>query len=107
MPIPLGSDRVLFVYPDRKVVNRIGASLSDNFGKTWDAASQLAVYESAVGTESGARGKRSQQELWDDMKAWRFGHLRGVLLPNGEVLVVFYAGDDAYLDVRWARIFVY
>jgi hypothetical protein len=106
MPIPLGGDRVMFVYPDRKVVNGIGASLSDDFGETWNAAPQLAVYESTVGTESGAQGKRSQQELWDDMKAWRFGHPRGVLLPNGEVLVVFYAGDDAFLDVRWARILV-
>lgn len=106
MPIPLGSDRLMFVYPDRKVVNGIGASLSDDFGKTWDAAQQLTVYQSIEGTESGAQGKRSQQELWDDMKAWRFGHPRGVLLPNGEVLVVFYAGDDQFLDIRWARISV-
>lgn len=106
MPIPLGGDRVLFVYPDRRTINGIGASLSDDFGETWDAAPQLTVYHSAEGIESGAHGKRTQRELWDDMMAWRFGHPRGVLLPNGEVLVVFYAGDGEYMDIRWARIAV-
>ena len=106
MPIPLGGDRVLFVYPDRRTINGIGASLSDDFGETWDAAPQLTVYHSAKGIESGAHGKRTQRELWDDMMAWRFGHPRGVLLPNGEVLVVFYAGDGEYLDIHWARIAV-
>ena len=67
-------------------------------------ATALLLVLVSVGTESGAHGKRSQQELWDDMKVWRFGHPRGVLLPTGEVLVVFYAGDDKFLDIRWARI---
>ena len=106
MPIPLGGDDVLFVYPDRRKINGIGASLSSDFGETWDAAPQLTVYHSAEGAESGALGKRSQRELWDDMGAWRFGHPRAVVLPNGEVLVVFYAGDGEFLDVRWARIAV-
>lgn len=104
MPIPLGGDRVLFVYPDRRVINGIGASLSDDFGETWDAAPQLTVYRSEEGTESGAHGRRSQREMWNDMGSWRFGHPRGVVLGNGEVLVVFYAGDGEYLDIRWARI---
>ncbi len=106
MPIPLGGDRVLFVYPDRRKINGIGASLSDDFGESWDAAPQLTVYRSDAGVESGVTGKRTQRQLWDDMGAWRFGHPRGVVLPNGEVLVVFYAGDDGFLDVRWARITV-
>ena len=104
MPIPLGGDRVLFVYPDRRKINGIGASLSEDFGETWEAEPQLTVYRSAEGTESGAHGKRSQRELWDDMMAWRFGHPRGVVLPNGEVLVVFYAGDGGFHDIHWARI---
>ena len=106
MPIPLGGDRVLFVYPDRRKINGIGASLSDDFGETWDAAPQLAVYRSDEGAESGAHGKRTQRELWDDMMAWRFGHPRGAVLPNGDVLVVFYAGDGEFFDIRWARIAV-
>ena len=106
MPIPLGGDNVLFVYPDRRKINGIGASLSSDFGEMWDAAPQLTVYHSAEGAESGARGRRSQREMWDDMGAWRFGHPRAVVLPSGEVLVVFYAGDGEFLDVRWARIAV-
>ena len=40
------------------------------------------------------------------MITWRFGHPRGVLLPTGEVFVVYYEGDDATKSVRWARLAV-
>ena len=38
------------------------------------------------------------------MEAWRFGHPRAVLLPDGEVFVVYYAGDDQAKSARWARV---
>ena len=93
MPMPLGGDLVLFVYPGRRIINGIGASLSGDFGEKWGAAPQLTIFRSEVDAESGVLGKRTQRELWNDMGAWRFGHPRGVVLPNGEVLVVFHAGD--------------
>jgi hypothetical protein len=40
------------------------------------------------------------------MELWRFGHPRAVLLPNGEVFVVFYAGDSVIKSARWARVAV-
>ena len=62
------------------------------------------LYESPAGREPGGHGPRSQKEKFDDMGAWRFGHPRGVLLPDGTVFVVFYAGDDVIKSARWARI---
>ena len=38
------------------------------------------------------------------MGAWQFGHRRGVLLPNGEVFVVFYAGEGATRSGALARV---
>ena len=38
------------------------------------------------------------------MEAWRFGHPRAVLLPDGEVFVVYYAGDDQAKSARWTRV---
>lgn len=103
-PIALGGDHLLAVYSRRGHPPGIAASLSADFGRTWDRGRDLMVYDSAAGTEPGAGRSRSQAELWDDMEAWRFGHPRGVLLPGGEVLVVFYAGDDQVKSARWARL---
>lgn len=38
------------------------------------------------------------------MEVWRFGHPHAVLLPNDEVFIVFYAGEDEAKSVRWARV---
>jgi hypothetical protein len=38
------------------------------------------------------------------MGQWQFGHPRGVYLPEGEVFVVFYAGEGATRSARWARV---
>ena len=101
-PIAVGGNRLVAVYSRRRNPPGIATALSTNFGETW--TQPLIIYDSTVGTESGAEGPRRQAELWNDMIAWRFGHPRGVLLPTGEVLVVFYAGDDQIKSAHWARL---
>ena len=104
-PVALGGDRLLAVHPNRDDDPAgIHASISDDFGKSWNRDRDLIVFESGAGTEPGARKARSTKEKFDDMKTWRFGHPRGVLLTDGTVFVVFYAGDDIIKSARWARI---
>ena len=104
-PVALGGERLLAVHPNRDDDPAgIHASISEDFGKTWDRNQDLVVYESGAGTEPGARKGRSTKEKFDDMKTWRFGHPRGQLLADGTVVVVFYAGDDIVKSARWARI---
>jgi hypothetical protein len=103
-PIPLGGGRLVAVYARRHDPPGIRAVLSHDFGATWDAETEVSVYASDAGTETGASGTRAIGDYWDDMVAWRFGHPRGVLLPSGEVFVVFYGGDDAAKSVRWVRL---
>ena len=38
------------------------------------------------------------------LSVWSFGLPFADLLPNGDVLVVYYAGSEAAMDVRWARL---
>lgn len=92
------------VYARRKDPPGIAASISYDFGVTWDRSRDLTVYNSAEGTESGAAGSRNQKDKWDDMIAWRFGHPRGLRLPDGNVLVVYYAGDDVVKSACWAIV---
>lgn len=112
-PLALGGDRLLAAYPRRQDPPGIVLSISEDFGAHWDRGRDLLVYDSTAGTESGARGSRTQSELWGDMERWRFGHPRMVRLPgrpdrpdrpDDEVFVVYYAGDDAVKTARWARV---
>lgn len=103
-PIPLGNGRLVAVYARRRDPPGIRAVLSRDFGATWDTDGEIAVYESGAGTESGTTGAREIGDYWDDMITWRFGHPRGVALPSGEIVVVYYAGDDLTKSVRWARL---
>lgn len=103
-PLALGDDRLIAVYSHRRHPQGIAMSISEDFGKTWDRSRDLMVYDSTAGKESGATGSRSSEEIWKDMELWRFGHPRAALLPNGEVFVVFYAGDDNIKSARWARV---
>ncbi len=103
-PLPVGGDQLVAVYTHRRHPPGIRAALSHDFGRTWDRTRDLVVYASPAGTESGTGASRDQRELWQDMLAWRFGHPRAVLLPDGDILVAFYAGDDAAVGVRWARL---
>jgi sialidase-1 len=105
-PLSLGDNRLVAVYTQRHTPPGIAMSLSNDFGQTWERSQDLMVYDSTAGTESGTSAARSQAELWRDMELWRFGHPRAVLLPNGEVFVVFYAGDSVIKSARWARVAV-
>jgi len=103
-PIPLGDGQLVAAYVRRKDPAGIRAILSRDFGATWEAESEVVVYESDAGTELGATSERAIGDYWDDMIAWRVGHPRGVRLPSGEVFVVYYGGDSATKSVRWARL---
>jgi hypothetical protein len=38
------------------------------------------------------------------MDLWSFGLPFAEVLPSGDVLVFYYAGEPKALDVRWARL---
>jgi hypothetical protein len=103
-PISLGGDRLVAFYSHRGDPPGIRAVLSEDFGRTWDRATEVTVWSSAAGGEPGADRPRSQDEYWNDMGAWQFGHPRGARLPDGEVLVVFYGGSGVTRSARWARL---
>jgi hypothetical protein len=103
-PIPVGGDRLLAVYVHRADPPGLRAVLSDDFGRTWQRDSEIVFYESREGAEVGASGLASENEYWQDMMAWRFGHPRGVLLLDGSVFVAFYVGNTDYSSVRWVRL---
>jgi hypothetical protein len=103
-PLCLGGERVLAVYVHRHDPPSIRAVLSRDFGRTWELAEECVVYESAAGRESGVGGQREFGDYWADMNRWTFGHPEACLLPDGQVLAAFYAGDTTAMSMHWARL---
>lgn len=103
-PIPIGGDSLVALYAHRSNPGGIRARMSRNFGRTWDSESDISVYRSGTGAEQGVGAARNQEDYWQDMGAWTFGHPAGTLLSDGEILAVFYGGLSATRSARWARI---
>jgi hypothetical protein len=105
-PLALGGDRLAAIYVHRHDPPSLRIVLSEDFGRTWDRANEFTFFESRSGAEAGAGGERAFEDFWQDMMTWSFGHPRGVLLPDGDLFIAFYAGDDASTTMRWVRLAV-
>ena len=104
-PLFLPGGRVFAAYVHRHDPPSLRAILSGDFGRSWTAAEELVFYEKVRGgRESGMGGKRDFGDYWADMSVWTFGHPAPLLLPNGDVLVAYYAGDEMAMGIHWVRI---
>jgi hypothetical protein len=103
-PLALGGERVFAAYVHRHHPPSLRAILSDDFGSTWSAAEELVFYEKALGAESGMAGSRNFADYWADMSIWTFGHPEPLLLPDGNVMIAYYAGDSTAMGIHWVRL---
>jgi hypothetical protein len=104
-PLALPDGRLFVAYVHRHDPPSLRAILSDDFGESWNQAGELIFYEKQRGgREAGMGGPRDFGDYWADMSIWTFGHPAPALLPNGDVMVAYYAGDDKALSIHWVRI---
>ena len=104
-PLALPGGRILAAYVHRHNPPSLRAMLSDDFGESWNQAEELVFYEKERGgRESGMGGPRDFGDYWADMSIWTFGHPAPALLPNGDVMVAYYAGDEEAMGIHWVRI---
>lgn len=103
-PLALGDGRLFAAYVHRHHPPSLRAILSDDMGSTWTAAEELVFYEKNMGAESGIGAAREFADYWADMSIWTFGHPEPMLLPDGDVMVAYYAGDSSAMGIHWVRI---
>jgi hypothetical protein len=66
---------------------------------------ELVVYDSSIAKQT--REKSSWGDAWTELKAYSVGLPQTSLLPNGDVLVSYYAGPEPDLtEIQWARVSV-
>ena len=103
-PIALGGDRLLAVYSHRADPPGIHAALSEDFGRTWDPATEVVVWASDAGTEPGADRPRPRRTSGTTWAPGSSGIHAARSCANGEVLVTFYGGSGVARSARWARL---
>lgn len=101
-PAVLPDGRVVLAWVDRFHTASIRARCAAGIDEPFDPASEVILYEHAiVGEKADDTG-----EMLSNMSAWSFGLPFAEPLSNGDVLVVYYAGSDRAMDIRYARICV-
>jgi hypothetical protein len=99
-PAILPDGRVVLAWVDRFGSHSIRARLAGTIDAPFEAESEVAVYEHEV----MATATDNTGELLKDMSMWSFGLPYAEALPDGDVLVLYYAGSDEALDIHWARL---
>lgn len=99
-PAVLPDGRVVMAWVDRFGSHSIRARIAAAVDAPFEPASEVVIYT------HGSEAKRDDNtgDLLAEMGAWSFGLPAATALPDGDVLVVYYAGDDGAMDIRWARL---
>jgi hypothetical protein len=101
--VELPDGRLLIVYVDRTTAPAIRARLSRDGGRTWPADTQFSIYDSQLDPQT--RTKAAMADAWSEMGKFSVGLPATAALPNGDVLVVYYAGSETdRTNVEWVRL---
>jgi hypothetical protein len=102
-PAVLSDGRVVLPWVDRFGTRTIRARIAPAIDALLAPESDVEIY--ALGGDSArAASTDNTGDLLVEMSLWTFGLPYAEPLPDGDVLVVYYAGDAATLDIRWARL---
>ncbi len=99
-PAILPDGRVVLAWVDRFGTRSIRARLAQSIDSAFEAESEVVIHE--VPTAPGAVS--STAEALADMQTWSYGLPFAGALPDGDAMVVYYAGAPDAMDIRWARL---
>ncbi len=101
-PAVLRDGRVVLPWVDRFGTRTIRARLAADIAGEFDPASEVVLY--ALSTRSADRPDDTTGALLAEMGLWTFGLPFAEVLPDDDVLIVYYAGSEVAMDIHWARL---
>ncbi len=102
-PVSLSDGRIAMPYVDRQRTPTIKLRVGTDSGRTWPASTELVLDDRLDRVQQS--GKSSMQDAWSEMAAFSVGLPTTVALPDGDVLVVYYAGPNPdQTGLYWVRI---
>jgi hypothetical protein len=101
--VPLPDGRLSMVYVDRSGAPMIKMRTSRDGGRTWPDDSEIVLEQPRLASQTWA--KKSMQDAWAEMGRFSLGLPATARIPNGDVLVVYYAGPSTdQTDIQWVRL---
>jgi len=102
-PVQVADGRIVMPYVDRERTPVIKLRTSSDGGRSWPDDTELILDDSADRPQQV--GKSSMQDAWSEMAEFSVGLPQTALLPDGDVLVVYYRGPETdHTAVRWVRV---
>lgn len=102
-PVSTPDGSIAMVYVDRTAAPMVKIRKSTDGGKTWPDESEIILYQTA--SKSQTQKKGTMQDAWAEMGKYSIGLPATSVLPDGDVLVVYYAGPETdKTDIQWVRV---
>lgn len=99
-PAILQNGTIVLAWVDRFKSQSIRVRMASNIDQDFDENTELILY-----TQKKVRSTTDHTgELLGEMSLWSFGLPFAEVLPNDDVMVMYYAGNDAVLDVHWVKL---
>jgi Neuraminidase (sialidase) len=99
-PIAIDENSFALVSVDRNYSQTIKLYLSDNFGKSFDAAEPLTIYSR---DKDYVAPEQLNDQLVEQMQ-WAYGLPSGIKLNNGNLMITWYAGDETATNIYCCEI---
>lgn len=99
-PAMLPDGRVVLAWVDRFGSGSIRARAAADACADFDRASEVLIYTHGE-TERNTSGVTG---TLDDMSIWTYGLPYAETLESGDVMIVYYAGDQQAMDIHYARL---
>jgi hypothetical protein len=103
-PAILPDGRVVLAWVDRFGTRSIRARLAENINAPFTEETEAVLYELEAPVKQS--GEQTTGELLAEMGVWNFGLPYAEGLPDGDVLVLYYAGEKHAMSAHWARLTV-
>lgn len=99
-PAILPDGKVVLAWVDRFKTSSIRARASARIDAAFPADTEVLLYQHQQKESTGD----DTAKLVRQIVHWSYGLPFAEVLPNGEVMVIYYAGTDTCMDCRWARL---
>lgn len=100
-PAILSDGRTVIAWVDRYQTQSIRARLAPSITAKFDPASEVVIYTHQSDDRNHSEDTGA---LLDEMSIWSFGLPYADVLSNGDVMVVYYAGNTHTMDIYYARL---
>ena len=99
----IADDRLVMVIVDRASAPTIKLRVSEDRGRSWPVETEMILFAQQRGEDLSRPG--DMQTAWNEMYEYALGLPMTTLLPDGDVLLVFYSGPRGdETSIHWMRL---